>query len=105
MSLPYEIKLSPGKGEGIFATSDLAAGVLILQDTKIMETKRNSDVVEAYNRLSLTDQMKFMQLHESKWNWPTKIGRIYYVRTCSANKTLLSSPSLSLFLSSTNVIW
>ena len=94
MSLPYEIKLSPGKGEGVFATKDLAAGALILQDTKIMETKTGSDIVEAFNRLSLTEQEVFMQLHEGERKYLPKIECIYYV--CAQDSPPLP-PSLTSF--------
>lgn len=79
MAMPYEIKSSDGKGEGVFATRDIAVGEVIMEDDKTMVTTSTTSVLRAFEDLSLDDQTRFLQLHEGGKSYFSKIQRIYYV--------------------------
>lgn len=67
----YEIKLSPGKGKGLFATVPLERGDVIFKERQVMAIDEPSyrvtekAVKQAFDRLSKADQRHFLQLNES----------------------------------------
>jgi hypothetical protein len=81
----YEIKPSPGKGLGVFATQDIPAGKVIVQDKAVMQlpgglsnlSLTEEAVVKALKKLSPKDQARFLALHEGSRNVPGKHLRIY----------------------------
>lgn len=79
MSLPYEIKPSLGKDEGVFATKDLTPGTLIMRDKETMRTSADRDILQAFRDLDSGDQAAFMQLHEGRDSYEHRIERIYAV--------------------------
>ncbi|KAK5127350.1 hypothetical protein LTR85_006689 [Meristemomyces frigidus] len=65
----YEIKPSPGKGNGVFATRNISQGTAILRDKLVMVIDQvemhitEQAVSQAFDKLSRVDQRRFLQLH------------------------------------------
>ncbi|KAK5709709.1 hypothetical protein LTR17_019528 [Elasticomyces elasticus] len=84
----YEIRESPGKGRGIFATEDIEPGTVIMEESRIMHVKKiphhaiaEAEVQQAFDDLSAPEQVRFLSLHEGIRPYPSKIMRIYMNNT------------------------
>ncbi|KAK5718959.1 hypothetical protein LTR17_015465 [Elasticomyces elasticus] len=87
-SLPYEVRDSPGKGSGCFATEDIEAGTLIMKDARLMHVKKtehraltHAEVHQAFETLDHDQQSQFLLLHEGTRPYKSKVMRIYMNNT------------------------
>lgn len=65
----YDIRESPGKGLGSFATRDIPRGTRILSERPLLSIDKHpyliSDLEAAFAKLSQSDQKKFFGLHSN----------------------------------------
>lgn len=66
MNTLYTLRSSPGEGLGSFAESSIPVGTLILKEKPLFnvpEPRNNAAVINAFSRLSLTEQENYLALH------------------------------------------
>ncbi|KAK5688848.1 hypothetical protein LTS10_000827 [Elasticomyces elasticus] len=88
MALLYEIRESPGKGRGVFATEDIEPGTVIMEEPRVMYVRKSQhraltqeEVHGAFDDLSAPEKVRFLALHEGSRPYPSKIMRIYMNNT------------------------
>lgn len=85
MSLPYEVRASPGKGYGVFATRDVSAGTLILADQHVMVIAKEAgkrqdsedDIERAFKQLNQQQAEQLLALHAGPEDGRSLVERIY----------------------------
>ncbi|KAK4896630.1 hypothetical protein LTR27_005550 [Elasticomyces elasticus] len=84
----YEVKESPGKGRGVFATTDIEPGTVIMEESRLMHVEKipyraltEAEIHQAFDNLSTPDKARFLALHEGSRSYPSKIMRIYMNNT------------------------
>ncbi|KAK4621331.1 hypothetical protein CLAFUW4_07083 [Fulvia fulva] len=85
MSLPYEVRASPGKGYGVFATRDVSAGTLILADRHVMVIAKEAgkrqdsedDIERAFKQLNQQQAEQLLALHAGPEDGRSLVERIY----------------------------
>ncbi|RYP17209.1 hypothetical protein DL765_004665 [Monosporascus sp. GIB2] len=63
---PFEVRVSPGKGMGCFATRDIAVGSIILVEQPLLVVRDRSpirDLIQAFDALNEDQQREFLALH------------------------------------------
>ncbi|KAI5368355.1 putative SET domain-containing protein [Septoria linicola] len=78
----FEVRASPGKGYGVFATRNIKKGTQIMHDKAFFRTSGNGDptndeILRALGRLSEEDQNRFMALEEGQRH-ESKVLRIFH---------------------------
>lgn len=84
----YIIKASPGKGLGMFATTNLQKGTRILAEKPFFSLAKSpklslsdpyapNDISEAFDRLPVSEQFKYMELHCPERNDCSVLVKIY----------------------------
>lgn len=86
LNSPYTVKVSPGKGQGIFAARPISKGELILLDTPfflIRKPYNAQKVLSVFERMPLPKRLQYMQL--SCPDRPDSISLIDVMRIFEAN--------------------
>jgi len=101
----FEIKPSPGKGNGVFATKAISPGSTILRDVPVMQINRQQsetaeqDVQQAFNRLSKANQRKLLDLHAAEANGAnagkSKLYRIHKDNAFGEEESSFMVPTIS----------
>ncbi|KAK5718958.1 hypothetical protein LTR17_015464 [Elasticomyces elasticus] len=91
----HEIKSTPGKGRGLYATQDIKPGTIVMDDRRVMVIDKNKgdanscskaiasrqvtegEVQAAYNKLTSQQQAEFIQLHEGNRPLGSKLMRVF----------------------------
>ena len=79
----YEVKTSPSKGNGVFATRAISAGTIVMKDKVAITIKKDPptiqpvDVDKAVSALHTADQERFFALHEGSRPYSSRAFRIY----------------------------
>ena len=94
MDTLYEIKASPGRGLGLFATRDCQPGVVIKIESAMMHVKSGGTIPEvesrvnwAFGQLSEDQRAQFLRLHQSHITFNTKAARIFYANRFGDDET------------------
>ncbi|CAK4009286.1 SET domain-containing [Lecanosticta acicola] len=90
----YEIKATPGKGLGMFATENIEPGTIILHEKPslivpnrgMFDTTDEADIATAVETLSPGEQKRFFALHEGTTtpHYSTREARIFHINCFGA---------------------
>jgi len=102
----WEVKESPGKGRGIFATQDLPRGTLIMLEEPAMRVRHAPNqpcsqeaVQAAFNAMTVEQEERFMRLSaEGRKDKTTKLLRIFDTNFFTGNVLDVSCICLNLSL-------
>ena len=84
----FEIRKSPGKGYGMFATKPISQGTLILHEQPLLfvpnceDDDPDDEVMRAFAKLSKANQDQYMELHEGT-GYENKVLRIFHANCFS----------------------